>query len=54
MVVALAFAYIAPEVGVMFLSTLFIVFSFSSLRATPRQTMVMWTAMALGLAGLLL
>ena len=54
MVVALAFAYAAPEVGVMFLSTLFIVFGFSSLRATPRQTVVTWTAMALGLAGLFL
>jgi diguanylate cyclase (GGDEF)-like protein len=53
-VVALVFAYAAPEVGVMFLSTLFIVFSFASLRATPRQTMVMWTAMALGVPGLFL
>ena len=32
MVIMLAFAYIAPEVGVMFLCTLFVVFSFSSLR----------------------
>ena len=48
------FTYIAPEVGVMFLCTLFIVFSFSSLRSTPRQTVVIWTAMALGLAGLFL
>ena len=54
MVVALGFTYIAPEVGVMFLCTLFIVFSFASLRSTPRQTVVIWTAMALGLAGLFL
>ena len=36
MLIALAFTYIAPEVGGMFLCTLFIVFSFSSLRSTPR------------------
>jgi len=54
MLIMLAFAYIAPEVGVMFLCTLFVVFSFSSLRSTPRQTAIVWTAMALGLAGLFL
>jgi diguanylate cyclase (GGDEF)-like protein len=50
----LTFAYIAPEVGMMFLCTLFVVFNFGSLRATPRQTAIFWTAMALGLAGLFL
>ena len=54
MVIMLAFTWIAPEVGVMFLCTLFVVFSFSSLRATPQQTAIVWTAMALGLAGLFL
>jgi diguanylate cyclase (GGDEF)-like protein len=54
MLIALAFTYIAPEVGGMFLCTLFIVFSFSSLRSTPAQTMLIWTAMTLGLAGLFL
>jgi diguanylate cyclase (GGDEF)-like protein len=54
MLTALAFTWIAPEVGAMFLCTLFIVFSFSSLRSTPRQTMVIWTAMTIGLAGLFL
>ena len=54
MLIALAFTYIAPQVGVMFLCTLFIVFSFSSLRSIPRQTMVMWTAMTMALAGLFL
>jgi diguanylate cyclase (GGDEF)-like protein len=54
MLIMLAFAYIAPEVGVMFLCTLFVVFSFSSLRSTPRQTAIVWTAMALGLAWLFL
>jgi diguanylate cyclase (GGDEF)-like protein len=52
--ILLAFTYIAPEVGVMFLCTLFVVFNFGSLRSTPRQTAVFWTAMALGLAGLFL
>ncbi len=54
MIIQLAFIYIAPEVGVMFLCTLFVVFAFSSLRSTPWQTAVIWTAMALGLAGLFL
>jgi diguanylate cyclase (GGDEF)-like protein len=54
MIIMLAFTYIAPEVGVMFLCTLFVVFAFSSLRSTPWQTGVVWTAMALGLAGLFL
>ena len=36
MLIAVAFTYIAPEVGGLFLCTLFIVFSFSSLRSTPR------------------
>jgi diguanylate cyclase len=54
MIIMLAFTYIAPEVGVMFLCTLFVVFAFSSLRSTPWQTAVVWTAMAFGLAGLFL
>jgi len=54
MLTAVAFTYVAPEVGALFLCTLFIVFSFSSLRSTPRQTMVIWTAMTIGLAGLFL
>ena len=54
MTIMLAFACIAPEVGVMFLCTLFVVFSFSALRSTPMQTAIVWTAMALGLAGLFL
>jgi diguanylate cyclase (GGDEF)-like protein len=54
MIIMLVFTYIAPEVGVIFLCTLFVVFAFSSLRSTPWQTAVVWTAMALGLAGLFL
>lgn len=54
MLTALAFTYVAPEVGGMFLCTLFIVFSFSSLRSSPRQTLGIWTAMTIGLAGLFL
>ena len=52
--IMLAFAYIAPEVGVMFLCTLFVVFNFGSLRSTPQQTAMVWTATAFGLAGLFL
>jgi diguanylate cyclase len=54
MLTALAFTWIAPEVGAMFLCTLFIVFSFSSLRSSPQQTVMIWTAMAIGLAALFL
>jgi len=54
MAIMIAFAYVAPEAGVMFLCTLFTVFAFSSLRSTPRQTAAIWTAMSLGLAGLFL
>jgi diguanylate cyclase (GGDEF)-like protein len=53
-VLMLAFIYIAPEVGVMFLCTLFVVFNFGSLRTSPRQTALVWTVTALGLAGLFL
>lgn len=52
--IMLAFAWLAPEVGILFLCTLFVVFSFSALRSTPRQSAIMWTAMALGLAALFL
>jgi diguanylate cyclase len=52
--IMLAFTCIAPEVGVMFLCSLFVVFNFGSLRSTPWQTAIFWTAMALGLAGLFL
>ena len=52
--IMLAFTYIAPEVGVMFLCTLFVVVNFGSLRSTPRQTALVWTATAFGLAGLFL
>src|SRR5258705_5182947 len=54
MLIALAFIYDAPEVGGMFLCTLFIVFSFSSLGSTPPHTLVIWTAMTIVLTGLFL
>jgi diguanylate cyclase (GGDEF)-like protein len=54
MVIMLAFTYVAPEVGVLFLCALFVVFNFGSLRSTPSQTAIVWTATALGLAGLFL
>jgi diguanylate cyclase (GGDEF)-like protein len=54
MMIMVAFTYIAPQVGVLFLCSLFTVFSFASLRSTPIQTAIIWTAMALGLAGLFL
>ena len=54
MIIMLVFTFIAPEVGVMFLCTLFVVFAFASLRSTPWQTAAVWTLMTLGLAGLFL
>jgi diguanylate cyclase (GGDEF)-like protein len=50
----LAFAYVVPEVGGMFLCTLFLVFNFGSLRATPRQSAIVWIVMAVGVAALFL
>ena len=52
--IMLAFAWAVPEVGILFLCALFVVFSFSALRSTPRQTAIAWTAMAFGLAALFL
>jgi diguanylate cyclase (GGDEF)-like protein len=54
MAILLAFAYIAPQVGVLFLCELFLAFGFGALRATPPQTALVWTILALGLAGLFL
>jgi diguanylate cyclase (GGDEF)-like protein len=52
--IMLAFSYLVPEVGLLFLCALFVVFGFSSLRSTPRQTAMAWTATAFGLAALFL
>ena len=52
--IMLAFSYLVPEVGFLFLCALFTVFSFSSLRSTPRQTATAFAAMAFGLAALFL
>jgi diguanylate cyclase (GGDEF)-like protein len=52
--IMLVFTYMAPQVGVMFLCTLFVVFNFGSLRTTVWQTATLWTATAAGLAVLFL
>ena len=52
--IMLVFTWIAPEVGVMFLCTLFLVFNFGSLRSNPWQSATLWVATAAGLAGLFL
>jgi diguanylate cyclase (GGDEF)-like protein len=52
--IMLVFTYIVPEVGVMFLCTLFLIFNFGSLRSTPWQSAVLWTATTAGLAALFL
>jgi diguanylate cyclase (GGDEF)-like protein len=52
--IMLVFTYCQPEVGVMFLCNLFVVFGFGALRSTPLQTAMAWTKTALGLAALFL
>ena len=54
MVVLLVFTYLAPQVGVLFLCSLFTLFSFFSLRTTPGQAIAIWAAMTLGMAALFL
>jgi diguanylate cyclase len=52
--IMLAFAYLVPAVGGMFLCLLFLVFNFGSLRSTPRQSAIVWTGATLGVAALFL
>lgn len=52
--IMLLFLYIAPEVGCVFLCSIFLVFTFAALRSTARQTMIGWTVAAAGLAALFL
>jgi diguanylate cyclase (GGDEF)-like protein len=49
-----AFLYFAPEVGIVFLTTLFIIFGFGSLRLSSRQAAAGWGLAAGGLAMILL
>lgn len=50
----LTFVYIAPEVGCVFLCSLFVTFAFGSLRSTPWQNAISWSIVTLGLAILFL
>ncbi|UZE47678.1 GGDEF domain-containing protein [Rhodopseudomonas sp. P2A-2r] len=50
----MAFIYLAPEVGALFICTQFIVISFSSLRTTLPQSAALWTLVGGGLAALFL
>ncbi len=52
--IAIVFAYVVPEASIVFLCSLFTVFGFGSLRATPRQTALIWTAASLALGVLFL
>jgi diguanylate cyclase (GGDEF)-like protein len=47
--IMLLFAYLAPEVGILFVCSIFLVFTFAALRSTRRQTMIGWIAASLGL-----
>ena len=53
-VIMLAFTYVAADVGLMFLCTLFLVVNFGSLRSTPAQSAVIWTMITAGIAFLFL
>ena len=53
-VIMLAFTFVAPEAGVIFLCNLLLVVSLGSLRSRPQQTIIIWTVATLGLAGLFL
>ena len=46
----LVLVVLAPEVGVLSITIIFIVFAFSALRLTPRQLVPLWVAISLGLA----
>jgi diguanylate cyclase (GGDEF)-like protein len=50
--IQITFAYLFPEVGYMFLCTLFTLCSFSALRATQRQALLTWSLMAFAIAAL--
>ena len=52
--ISVAFIYLVPEASIIFLCTLFTVFSFGSLRATPAQTALTWTIALLALGALFL
>lgn len=52
--IMLMFLYFAPEVGCLFLCSIFLVFTFGALRSTPRQTIIGWTMAAVGLTVLFL
>ncbi|MCX7308380.1 MAG: diguanylate cyclase [Afipia sp.] len=54
--VGIAFAFIlaAPQVGIVFICAIFMTFTFSSLRSTPRQSAIGWTITTAGLAAVFL
>jgi len=46
--IMLAFAYAAPDIGMMFLCSLFLVVNFGSLRCTLAQSALIWTVITVG------
>ena len=46
----LVMVVLAPEIGVLSITIVFIVFAFSALRLTPRQLLPLWVTISLGLA----
>jgi diguanylate cyclase len=52
--IMLAFTFVAPEGGVLFLCNLFLIFNLGSLRSTALQAAIIWTATVFGIAALFL
>jgi len=50
----LIFLLLAPAIGYVFLSVVFLIFTFGALRMTPRQAAIAWSLTTLGLASIFL
>jgi diguanylate cyclase (GGDEF)-like protein len=48
--IMLLFAYLAPEVGILFVCSIFLVFTFAALRSNLRHALLGWISASLGLA----
>ena len=52
--VQIVFLFIAPQIGYVFFCIIFLIFSFGTLRMTPRQATIAWTLMTLGMVPIFL
>ena len=51
-IMQLAFLYAAPEIGLSFLTMIFVIFGFASLRMTSREAAILWAFTGLGVAAI--